>query len=764
MSQSWISRRRDREADADELAHDGSFEGGPLPDPVPETDEAVANPPRRWGTWLLRGIFAVAAFAWLGVVGWSFLDPAVGLRIAPFLEIVIRLSAPLVLVVGLAIFVMMLAGHWDNDEREPKLSGAEVREAANQAAQAAARIADAHGQMLSQTKAYAAAADRSATALHNAVADMAEQSHQLTRNTAASIETLAALTDRMNAFDEATPRIEQRLCGLTETLTVLGVELRERTTYLETRLKDAAVAASQTRDELVSASESLNGKLGTLRDGAKAAGEELTGLSELSSARIDFTLDRVKTVLDATEQRIEAQNAAITRLVDYSADSIGTAGQQSIESFIAHCTQIEAAITKLDERIEQQSTTGSTWLESANTGAQALACQFDALEKSAIGRTERLGTAMMELSTETRRLTDALETGGQSSEHLIKRAEALLVVLDSGVRELDDHVPGAITRVEERIAVMRQRISEAVPGIEGVEAVASSVAGRMEETSKLAGDHAATLDSALARSQTALADQKTQVEALAGAIATASDSIGTLAEKAGPQMVEALVRVRETADAAASKARDAIMDVIPQSAARLGDASSEAVQQALSETVDKQLAQLTEAANHAVKAANEAAGALDAQLKALHATSDALDRRLASSNRKVETQDRELLTKRSGELIEMLNSRAIDVSKWLGHEISQSEWTSYLKGDQGIFARRAVRMLSFGETRAIRKIYREDADFAEHVNRYVHDFETLLKGVLEARDGSALAVTMLSSDLGKLYVALAQASERLRGG
>ncbi len=151
------------------------------------------------------------------------------------------------------------------------------------------------------------------------------------------------------------------------------------------------------------------------------------------------------------------------------------------------------------------------------------------------------------------------------------------------------------------------------------------------------------------------------------------------------------------------------------------------------------------------------------QLKALHATSDALDRRLAGSARKIETQDRELLTKRSGELIEMLNSRAIDVSKWLGHDISQGEWTAYLKGDQGIFARRAVRMLGFSDVRAIRKIYHEDGDFAEHVNRYVHDFETLLKSVLEARDGSALAVTMLSSDLGKLYVGLAQASERLRG-
>jgi len=38
----------------------------------------------------------------------------------------------------------------------------------------------------------------------------------------------------------------------------------------------------------------------------------------------------------------------------------------------------------------------------------------------------------------------------------------------------------------------------------------------------------------------------------------------------------------------------------------------------------------------------------------------------------------------------------------------------------------------------------------------------MLRRVLSEREGSALGVTILSSDMGKLYVALAQAIERLR--
>src|SRR3546814_12056999 len=48
------------------------------------------------------------------------------------------------------------------------------------------------------------------------------------------------------------------------------------------------------------------------------------------------------------------------------------------------------------------------------------------------------------------------------------------------------------------------------------------------------------------------------------------------------------------------------------------------------------------------------------------------------------------------------------------------------------------------------------------MNRYIHDFEAVIRRVLAERDGGPMAVAMLSSDVGKLYVALAQAIERLR--
>ena len=71
-------------------------------------------------------------------------------------------------------------------------------------------------------------------------------------------------------------------------------------------------------------------------------------------------------------------------------------------------------------------------------------------------------------------------------------------------------------------------------------------------------------------------------------------------------------------------------------------------------------------------------------------------------------------------------------------------------------------MTAHAEAREIGALYDADDGFREHANRYIHDFEAMLRQILTLRDGSPLGVTLLSSDMGKLYVALAQAIERLR--
>ena len=56
-----------------------------------------------------------------------------------------------------------------------------------------------------------------------------------------------------------------------------------------------------------------------------------------------------------------------------------------------------------------------------------------------------------------------------------------------------------------------------------------------------------------------------------------------------------------------------------------------------------------------------------------------------------------------------MNSAAIDVGKILSDEIDDKAWDTYLKGNRGVFTRRAVRLIGGSETRAIRAYYDEDS-------------------------------------------------------
>src|SRR5690606_41121530 len=112
------------------------------------------------------------------------------------------------------------------------------------------------------------------------------------------------------------------------------------------------------------------------------------------------------------------------------------------------------------------------------------------------------------------------------------------------------------------------------------------------------------------------------------------------------------------------------------------------------------------------------------QLLAITENAQAVEERIAEDQARRDEEDANALGRRVSLLIEALNSTAIDVSKLLSNEIADSAWAAYLKGDRGVFTRRAVRLLDAKDARALQNRYQEEADFREQVNRYIHDFET----------------------------------------
>jgi hypothetical protein len=110
--------------------------------------------------------------------------------------------------------------------------------------------------------------------------------------------------------------------------------------------------------------------------------------------------------------------------------------------------------------------------------------------------------------------------------------------------------------------------------------------------------------------------------------------------------------------------------------------------------------------------------------------------------------------------LEALDVISGDIARLVDSDAVGDVWERYMSGERGVFTRRLYTLKGQQTFDEVRRRYRRDADFRETVDRYIEEFERLLKDVAaEGRDG-AVARTYLVSDTGKVYTMLAHSADR----
>ncbi|BBD97893.1 hypothetical protein SAMIE_1013940 [Sphingobium amiense] len=516
--------------------------------------------------------------------------------------------------------------------------------------------------------------------------------------------------------------------------------------------------------------DALEALVAAARKGIEAASEDslsalthdMDGIEQDLRRRLTDALERAQQSLALTDAGLTAQADAMDALLERSREGLEAIGDRTVTGLGDTIADVETRLHQINDLIEGQRSLMSGLHAGLQDTIATTEDRFAALEDSALARGDRLTAALGRLTEETRRIDDALAAGGLTAERLISCAETLMVALDSSVRELDETYPAALGRFEAHLERSRALLGEATPEMERLEAISEALVGRAEEAESMLRGQGSRLTEWLESTQGGLHANRELVERLRTALDAADQDARRITEGAGPLLVTALLRVKDTADQAAERARQALGRAIPEAAQHLAQESDEALRSVIDEKVAAQIQQVARVAEEAVKVAHQASDRLTRQLLTIADTSAAVEKRIVEAEQASEDRDRDHFARRSALLIESLNSTAIDVAKILSNDVTDSAWSAYLKGDRGVFTRRAVKLLDAGESREIALHYDSDAEFRDHVNRYIHDFEAMLRIILSARDGNALGVAILSSDMGKLYVALAQAIERLR--
>jgi hypothetical protein len=402
-----------------------------------------------------------------------------------------------------------------------------------------------------------------------------------------------------------------------------------------------------------------------------------------------------------------------------------------------HAESIAAHLTELCAQVEQ-------------VGAQSGTVQRD------------LGEALSALSTKLAASREALAGTDKAVVALTDASIRLLEIIRASAEHSSEDLPTAIATADQQLSGFAGNVEAVVLMIGDANEKGRSLADYViaaQRDGRAAMEELEQFHARFATHNETHAGQLAQFRAELAALARDSEAQAAQREQ---QLRDALDQLSAATQAVITGMEQGGAEAAAQLASRIGRDSAEAIDRAVKARAAEAVGQLEQAAAHASGVSREAAIQLRDQLAKVAELTSHLENRVAHARQRAEEQVDNDFARRVALITESLNSNAIDIAKAMSNEVTDTAWASYLRGDRGIFTRRAVRLLDTSESRAVVEIYESDHDFREHVNRYIHDFEAMLRQLLSTRDGHALSVTLLSSDMGKLYVALAQAIERLR--
>lgn len=733
------------------------------PEPVYEIEEEDA-PVRGGAGWLPAVIAAAAVLGWLATATWLALPALRGpMEPVALIELLAAMCVPPALIAILYLLALRTS------RAEAKRFGATARAMRAEAASLervvatlARKISENRELLAEQTNMLIAMGDRAVERLESVSGTMGKQARTLDTSTRTLAEASADAERRVEIVLSSLPRAHDEMREMANRVDAAGLLASQRAAALDAQLTALAERGREADSIAGGAAERLAAHIARMEatsETASARLEQVTG--EMSSA-VDTVLESAAQAVDEARKGIAAQGEAILAMLSANQAALDRAGRDSAEALGGRMAEIEERIGRISARLGEEQGRGEALFAELSGGVDRLDRELQALHASGMERTNALATSVSTLHGSMDAMAQTLRAGEDLARRVIGTSEDLLTALDASAREIDETLPAALSRLDQRIATSRQVVAGTRPDLLALVSAAESTHEAVEAIADVIGQQRDSLSKTQASLIETLATSSQQVVAVGDVVDETIETTRRFAETAAPQLVHALARVRETASAAADHAREAMAGIAPGAAHALEEASSNALRRAVDSSVRWQLAELAEATEAAVGAAARASERLSQQMMALANTTSQIDAQIADARAEIEAADSDSFSRRVSLLIEALNSSAIDIAKAFSAEVADSAWAAYLKGDRGVFTRRAVRLLDPAQSREVARLYDADAAFRENVNRYIHDFEGMLRHILTLRDGSQLGITLLSSDMGKLYVVLAQAIERLR--
>ncbi len=786
-------------------------------DEVLSLEDEAEPAPRRFG-WVMPALALLAIAGWTGFFAWAHhAEMLAGATPETWSGWIAQWAVPTVLVVGLWLLAMR------SSRREAGRFSDTARQLAEESARLEHRLTTVNRE-LSLAREFLAAQSRDLESVGRVASERlsenAERMSALVHKNAAQIESIATVSttalsnmnklrdelpvvansardvtsqignagrtakvqlddmitglQRMNAFGEAGMKLTDGLKGkvsealeefdgharrIGESASSIIVGLGQRINALQAECNDFAQSVREGEADAIGKWEaSIQRMRGTLAEALKEMGE-------IDAAALERTRKRLDSVSDWARQ----VDASIDKRLASFAEAIEVRQQEHAAREAEEVLAFEKRIAALDSAIAAHQQSQLNQIAALTEHGEKLAGkvgQVTAQMEETAARGEKVGSGLAQaielLTVRLKNNKEVVEATDHAVMELTDSSVRLLELIQAGAEHSREHLPSALALAEQRLGNFETRTRELGimlddAGTKG-QALSGYVISAMENGKAVIGE-LETLHGSMAEHENAHAER---IEKLRGAVAALGEESDGVSQQVQGEMTEAVEKLRGALRATLDELGSGHSDAIEELSDRIGSQSAEAIERAIRLRAAEAIGELEQAAAHASGVGKEAARQLRDQLAKVDELTGNLENRVARARQRAEEQVDNDFARRVALISESLNSNSIDISKALSNDVTDTAWAAYLRGDRGIFTRRAVRLLDNSEAREIAEIYDRDPDFREHVSRYIHDFEAMLRTLLSTRDGNALGVTLLSSDMGKLYVALAQAIERLR--
>ncbi|MBB3032805.1 coiled-coil domain-containing protein [Alteriqipengyuania lutimaris] len=585
----------------------------------------------------------------------------------------------------------------------------------------------------------------------------------------ASLDSLTSGLSRLNEFGEAGERhVEHFRSQVDRTLTTLGDRVAELEAMADARFTALRQQSESFRTDLdgreVEALAAAQARIDKLRERLTDAVAEVQSIDEHAMGAAQTRLESLREEAERIDENMKARDREFVDWVEARRTRQKEIEEEALGSLETRLEAIDAAVK---ERRESHVRAADAIAEASEAAAERLSIAVARIDDVA-GRAGKARDTMVEATdTLEQRLTTGSGDLAALNESLAEATEAgvrLLELIQAGASHSREVLPSAMEAAEARLKALRENgeklrrtIEEGATRSEHLSAYILDTREKGEEIFGVAD----RIDDRLAKTRDTMTEN---IASLRTALALLDEEAGAVSEATATRVSQAV----EELETAADKARAAMARYAGEDGsdlgAEIGENAATSLTAAMREQADEALEELREATRRSAEAARDAARQLRDQLSLVSELAGNLETRVSVARERAEEQVDNDFARRVALITESLNSNAIDIAKALSSEVTDTAWASYLRGDRGVFTRRAVRLLDNRQAREIAELYDEDDDFRDHVNRYIHDFEAMLRTLLSTRDGNALAVTLLGSEVGKLYVAMAQALERLRAG